>query len=112
MVLNGEQPGRIYSIGNYSNLILIGRDNDEYYNDIDVKEEWSSYISRKQATIDVQGNMCYLRDGQWSDVENKWISSKNGTYINYIKIEENQFHKLVEEDIILIGNTTLKIINV
>jgi len=112
MILNGEQPGRIYSIGNYSNLILIGRDNDEYYNDIDVKEEWSSYISRKQATIDVQDNRCYLRDGQWSDIENKWVSSKNGTYINYIKIEENQFHKLVEDDIILIGNSTLKIIKI
>lgn len=112
MVLNGEEPGKIYSFKYYNNLILIGRESDDYYNDIEIKEEWSSFISRRQATIDIHENNCYLRDGQWSDIENKWVYSKNGTYINYKLIGQNQFYKLLENDIILIGNTTLKTINI
>ncbi|TXH58584.1 MAG: FHA domain-containing protein [Bacteroidia bacterium] len=38
-----------------------------------------------------------------------WCKSKNGTYVNGIKINPNDGLKLYRDDIITIGNTSIKI---
>jgi pSer/pThr/pTyr-binding forkhead associated (FHA) protein len=51
----------------------------------------------------------YIRDGQWDDSQSIWCKSKNGTYVNGIKINPNDGLKLFRDDIITIGNTSIKI---
>ena len=51
----------------------------------------------------------YIRDGQW--INNKeWKSSTNGTYVNGEKLEEGERKIVMKDDIIMLGETTLKAI--
>ena len=92
-------------------VITIGRDNDELFNTIPLKEESSNYISRHHCTIewDEEIGTWYIRDGQWEkDDAEPWHRSLNGTYVNSREIDEEGC-KIVPGDIISIGDIKLRV---
>ncbi|MBK9254533.1 MAG: protein kinase [Saprospiraceae bacterium] len=68
-VMQGEEYGKVYHLIN-KNQYLIGRDTYTHINDIAIVETLSSYISRKQATIEKYDARYYIRDGQWCNDSN------------------------------------------
>jgi serine/threonine protein kinase len=118
IIMQGEEHNRIYNIGDRmkdrnSGIISIGRMDDGVNNIVSIKDEELCYISRNHATIEKQGeNKWIIRDGQWVNVTGKssWRRSTNGTYLNGIEVD-NLGQELQVNDIITIGDTTLKVIN-
>jgi serine/threonine protein kinase len=108
-VLDGETPGFVYSIKT-AGITTIGRES-ENKNTIEICEQLSAYISRKHATIEIIKGQAYLRDGQWDLAQKHWKSSKNGTFLNGRAVTESYQPVLHYNDIITIGNTSLKVIN-
>jgi pSer/pThr/pTyr-binding forkhead associated (FHA) protein len=95
------------------NLLTVGWYdlNNPRVNDIEIVEEFTSYISRFHATLEfsVIGSQWYLRDGQWLKKNGKfdWYKSTNGVLLNSQKVDENGL-PLHKGDIITIGDTTLR----
>ncbi len=90
-------------------VITIGRVMDGS-NDIEIKERTSTYISRKQCTIEKIENNWYLRDGQFvrEGTRGYWRNSPNGTLVNALKLQGRDFIKLKHGDTIRIGDCTLR----
>ena len=118
-IMQGEEYGKLYSLskifGNRQQGILkIGRldPSGEYRNDVALLEDQSTYISRMHATIERSPEGWFIRDGQYGKKGNitDWHESMNGTYVNGTEVRSDQAHRLEENDIITIGNTTLKIV--
>jgi len=107
-ILDGEEYGRQYAI-DLDGIARMGRASSSNDNEIGIYETISNYISRRHATFEKIDSLVYLRDGQWIDKDQRWKFSKNGTYVNGVKIEDGQGLQLYRSDIITIGNTSIKI---
>jgi serine/threonine protein kinase len=118
VVMQGEEHNRIYPIGEKlkdrnSGIITVGRYDDGVNNIVSIKDDLSCYISRNHATIEKHGaNKWVIRDGQWLNITGNslWKRSTNGTYLNGVEVDDLG-EELRVNDIITIGDTTLKVIN-
>jgi len=115
-VMQGEEYGKIYNLSEIllhkeDGVITIGRKDDGVNNDIEIKEEMTLYISRKHATIEKLSKPkgWFIRDGQFNKQTRQWKFSTNGTYVNSQKVGIDYF-PIKPDDIISIGDTTLKVI--
>ncbi|MCO6460551.1 MAG: protein kinase [Saprospiraceae bacterium] len=107
-ILDGEEYGRVYTV-DLKNIAGMGRASEDSENDIPLYETITNYISRRHATFENVHGKVYLRDGQWDEDKKIWKLSKNGTFINGIKIDTQEGQVLNQEDIITVGNTSIKI---
>lgn len=112
-VMQGEEYGRIYYLDDIvarkrNAILLMGRANSQFYNDIPIKEDDSAYVSRAHCTLELDYDLgeWVIRDGQWH--LQKWKKSTNGTYLNSTEVgTEGQVIK--PGDIISIGDTKLRV---
>lgn len=139
-IMQGEELGRTYKLDslftNNCSIILIGRNSNDVWNHIGIKENESCYISRQHCTIekDAISNNWVLRDGQYRVVcpiglriENvlpckkctakcnhgghgpmKWKVSLNGTYVNSHEVPPGGI-KIMPGDIISIGDVKMRV---
>ncbi len=118
MIMNGDEPKRLYHIDSMINgkngLLTIGYFNPNFQNqnNIEIAEQSTSYVSGFHATLEKHAGESHnwlLRDGQWRKKQNEWgwHKSTNGTYVNSQKINDVGVF-LKAGDIITIGDTTLK----
>lgn len=116
-VMFGDEHKRIYplpqSSGQKPLLLRLGREDDSHVNDLILRESDSRYISRAHATLEYHAEMqqWFVRDGQWirQGLYAHWRYSQNGTFINGMPVGSSG-QPLCSGDIITIGNTTLKVI--
>lgn len=122
-IMNGNQGGMIFNLTNLAKnkkkkILTIGRyDKDNpFVNDIYLKTpEKLSFVSLRHATLDLvidKDITCwYIRDGQWYIKNEKkgWYPSRNGTLVNHQPVYTKAL-KLEKNDIICIGQITLKVI--
>ena len=139
-VMQGEEYNKEYRLesllqGN-SRILTMGRQANECYNAIPIKETLSSYISRCHCTLELDNERrCWIiRDGQWRmdcsiglrykemfpckvcsapcQNENRgkprWKLSMNGTYVNSSEIDKTGT-PLHLGDIISIGDVKLRV---
>lgn len=118
-VMNGEEIGREYNLSNLlriqgKKLLTLGWYNPDnpFTNDIGVQELFTNYISNYHATLDYDPatNYFFVRDGQWREKNGiaGWYKSTNGVLVNSLPVSEAGV-KLEPEDIITVGDTTLRI---
>ncbi|MFY0672938.1 MAG: protein kinase [Bacteroidia bacterium] len=119
-VQNGEEIGRTYFLSNLSkfknkNVLTLGWFNEEdpFTNDLGITEEFTQYISNYHATLefDVDIHRWAIKDGQYREKEGHWAwyPSTNGVLVNGRRIDKKGI-ELDADDIISIGDTTLKVI--
>lgn len=86
----------------HKRMIRLGREED---NDIILKEEHTSYISRYHFTIELgaDNRTWYIRDGQWHMDKRAWVDSTNGTYLNSSPLTTDRV-ELKVGDIITVGD--------
>ncbi len=114
-IMQGEDYGKVYRLDDMlrgeSAILSMGREDQGVYNDIAIKEENSSYISRKHCTLELDYDIgsWIIRDGQW-DQNNTggWRKSTNGTYVNSEEVSINGI-PFSPGDIISIGDTKLRV---
>lgn len=115
-LLQGEEYGKVYRLGelfaNGSKRILtLGRQDNTVFNQIQLKESGTAFISRRHATIELDSDTgkVYIRNGQWDkDAENNWATSLNGTYLNSAEVTQEGM-ELTPGDIISIGGIKLRV---
>jgi len=90
-------------------VITLGRAADGS-NDIEVKERGSTYISRKQCTIEKINDNWLLRDGQFARENgvSYWRNSPNGTLINQTRLIERNYMILKNGDFIKMGDCVIR----
>ena len=90
-------------------VITLGRASDGH-NDIEVKERGTSFISRKQCTLEKVGTDWLLRDGQFTREFGKtfWRNSPNGTTVNDKKLSGRDYLVLSHGDYIRMGDCVIK----
>ena len=96
-----------------SGIVTLGRRDEGVNNLVSIKDDLLFYISRNHATIEKQGpDKWYIRDGQWQNItgQSSWKRSTNGTFLNGVEVD-NLGEELKINDIITLGDTTLKVIN-
>ncbi len=139
-VMSGEEPNKTYDLASLFTegvpILCIGRNSDDVWNHIAIKEEESSFISRLHCTIEYNtGNgQWIIRDGQSrctcpiglrytfpffpcrtctaicrdsSKGRLKWKDSLNGTFVNSQRVESAGV-VLKPGDIITLGDTTIR----
>lgn len=113
-IMQGEEFGRVYKLDDMlrgeSSILRMGRMDEGVYNDIAIREENSSYISRKHCTLELDYDIgsWVIRDGQWDRYETGgWRKSTNGTYVNSREVSINGL-PFSPGDIISIGDTKLR----
>lgn len=112
-VMQGEEYGKTYDISRMlerMNFLTVGRADKFTNNDIAIKEEQSTYISRQHCTIEKEDDNTFkIRDGQ-RDIHSYsgWHRSTNGTFVNSAEASENGYY-LREGDIISIGDVKLRL---
>lgn len=112
-VMQGEEYGRTYDLTRMlqkMNFLTVGRADKFVNNDIAIKEEQSTYISRQHCTIEKEPDGSFkIRDGQ-RDLHSYsgWHRSTNGTFVNSAEVSENGYY-LREGDIISIGDAKLRL---
>lgn len=113
-IMQGEEYGMVYKLDDMlrgeSSVLNMGRKDHGTYNDIAIKEDNSSYISRKHCTLELDYELgtWVIRDGQWDRFDTGgWRKSTNGTYVNSreVPISGLAFNP---GDIISIGDTKLR----
>ena len=139
-IMQGEDIHKIYLLKSLFieniPIIYIGRDTNDVWNHLQIKEYESSFISRKHCTIEYlqDSNQWLLRDGQSrcecaiglkfqtffpckfctahciDNLQGKlnWKGSLNGTYVNSEKIS-SQGVLLKSGDIITLGDTKFRV---
>jgi serine/threonine protein kinase len=118
IVMNGEQAKKEYQLLQMLNakrgILTLGYLNSQQpnRNNIEIKENATSYISSFHATLErhgTSGSKWLLRDGQWREQNGKWawVSSTNGTLVNSQRLDTVGVY-LEKGDIITVGDTTLK----
>lgn len=138
-VMQGEELGRTYNLPSLltgpSTLLLIGRQSDDVWNHIGLKENESCYISRQHCTIEMDpvDNVWVIRDGQYrvqcdtglrmnhlfpcklcSGCNRQgrqrmgWKNSLNGTYVNSDEVNEDGMI-IGPGDIISIGDVKMRV---
>ena len=111
-VMQGEEYGKTYDLTRMlhnMNFLTIGRADKFTNNDIAIKEEQSTYISRQHCTIEKESDGSFkIRDGQRdSHSYNGWHGSTNGTYVNSVEVSPNGYY-LRHGDIISIGDVKMR----
>jgi serine/threonine protein kinase len=118
-VMQGEEFGKPYNLTKMigmrtAGILTLGWLDAENprANDIAILEVQSKYISRTHATIEKNSEGWQIRDGQHTrrDGVMGWYRSTNGTYVNGHEVSDYLASPLAPEDIITVGNTTLKAI--
>jgi len=118
-IMQGEEFGETYNLTRMigmrtSGILTLGRldPSNQRANDVAIREEESSYISRAHATIEKNNKGWQIRDGQFTrrDGVMGWFRSTNGTYVNGKEVTDHTAQQINPEDIITVGNTTLKAI--
>lgn len=138
-IMQGEEYNKKYLLSRLikgkCKVITLGRDSEDVFNDIAIKETLSSYISRCHCTLefDTDKSCWVIRDGQWrndcsialrskeifpckscdaichqSVNKYRWKSSKNGTFLNSTEVDSSGL-PLKKGDIISIGNVTIRV---
>ncbi len=119
-VMNGEEVGKIYDLTRMQKekgkraLTLGWYDlNHLCLNDIEIKESYKSYISQRHATLEYiadEKQPWIIKDGQWyaKNGAPDWHLSTNGVLVNSLQAGKNG-HFIFPNDIITIGDTTLKV---
>lgn len=111
-IMQGEEHGKIYSLKRYVNnnrrIITVGRATDDIKNDLQIKEDLSTFVSRCHCTLEYNPDteVWIVRDGQWRD--RAWKRSLNGTYINSTEVDKDGVI-LKLGDIISIGDVKLRV---
>lgn len=112
-IMQGEEYGKTYDITRMlknMNFLTVGRIDRIANNDIAIKEEQSSFISRKHCTIEKETDgSLKIRDGQ-RDIHapGGWHRSTNGTYVNSAEASDTGFY-LRAGDIISIGDVKMRL---
>lgn len=115
-LLQGEEFGKIYRLGElFSNgakrILTLGRQDDNIFNLIQIKESGTTFISRRHSSIELDQDTgkIYIRDGQWDKKANDhWIRSLNGTYVNSKEVS-NEGLELTPGDIVSVGDVKLRV---
>lgn len=111
-VMQGEEYGKTYDLSKMlqnMKFLTIGRADRFTPNDIAIKEEQSTYVSRRHCTIYKENDGSFkICDGQ-RDIHSfsGWQRSTNGTYVNSTETSENGFY-LCPGDIISIGDVKMR----
>ena len=112
-VMHGEEYGRVYYLDDIVNqkrnsILLMGRQNMQSFNDIAIREDNSSYVSRSHCTLELDYNLgeWVIRDGQWQSKQ--WRKSTNGTFLNSSEVNTDGLI-IKPGDIISIGDTKLRV---
>ncbi len=113
-IMQGEQYGREYRLDDIINeqrpILHLGRKDYGIENNIAIKEENSSYISRYHCTLelDYDSGDWIIRDGQWRPgFSSAWRRSTNGTYVNSTEVSDKGM-PFRPGDIISIGEVKLR----
>lgn len=119
VIMQGEEHKKEYDLNRYLNgerfgLLTIGRNDIGINNNINIKDDICRYISRKHCTIERINQPPYwiIKDGQWQSDIKHWIPSTNGTYVNSQMVDSFKGFPIIPGDIITIGDTTLKVVNI
>ncbi len=116
-IMEGEEYGRVCKLNDMLNgiicrVITMGRKSDTWRNIIDLKEEESHFVSRKQCTLEWnnQKMVWIIRDGQWdlTDTVPSWKPSLNGTYLNSSEVD-TQGAEITPGDIITVGDIKIRV---
>lgn len=113
-VMQGDDYGRVYRLDDMlrgeNNILSMGRKDEGVFNNINITESHSTYISRNHCTLELdyaQGTWI-IRDGQWDRYNTGgWRRSTNGTYVNSQEAGINGL-PFAPGDIISIGDTKLR----
>ena len=110
--MQGEEYGKTYDLTRMlqqMNFLTVGRADKYVKNDIAIKEDQSTYISRRQCTIEKEADgTLKIRDGQRDiHLPTGWRRSKNGTYVNSAEASDRGFY-LCAGDIISIGDVKVR----
>lgn len=111
-IMQGEEYGKTYDLTRMlqqMNFLTVGRADKYVKNDIAIKEDQSTYISRRQCTIEKEADgTLKIRDGQRDiHLPTGWRRSKNGTYVNSAEASDRGFY-LCAGDIISIGDVKVR----
>lgn len=109
-VMQGEEYGKTYDLSallSGMNFITMGRLDKYVHNDIQLREDLSTYVSRRHCTIARDGNNFKIIDGQKDNRIGRWERSTNGTYVNSKEVSEYGYY-LSPGDIITIGDIKLR----
>lgn len=116
-VVHGDQYGRRFFLDNLANamqtdFLTLGRRDDRTFNDVDILEQNSSFVSRRHASFerDSQSGIWYIRDGQPDPQAGygAWRPSTNGTFVNSREVFPEGLILHIG-DIISVGDTKLKV---
>lgn len=115
-LLQGEEFGRVYRLGELFSsgtrrILTLGRQDNEVFNQIQIKESGTTFVSRRHSTIelDSETGKVYIRDGQWNkESKEGWINSLNGTYVNSREVSDEGM-ELTPGDIISVGDVKLRV---
>lgn len=119
-VQNGEEIGRTYHLNNLMQyngrpVLSLGWYNDEdpFTNDIGITEYFTQFISNYHATLQYNPVTYHwvIKDGQFrtKDGIQGWYPSTNGVFVNGSRVNSDG-KTLTPGDIIIIGDTTLKML--
>lgn len=125
-IMQGEEYGRIYYLDDIMDtkhkwVLSMGRMCSDVDNDIPIKEDNSSYVSRRHCTLELDFELgeWFIRDGQfvanramttgWGQgTLSSWTNSTNGTFVNSSVVSPDG-HLLKPGDIISVGDTKLRV---
>lgn len=116
-VMQGEDYGMIYRLDDLvtikqNSILTVGRQTYGLRNDIAIREENSSYVSRKHCTLELDYEIgeWVIRDGQFEagTTIGCWKNSTNGTYVNSSDVTQTGI-VIKPGDIISIGDTKLRV---
>ena len=118
-IMDGEENGKIYNLSkmmpNDEGILTLGwyDPSRPEKNDVGIKETLTEYVSNFHATIEKTSipERWYIRDGQWRQKQGRWDwhPSLNGVWVNSREVGTEGI-MLSPNDIITIGDTTLKVI--
>jgi serine/threonine protein kinase len=114
-MMQGEEYGKVFKLNDLlrgkTRIVTVGRQDVSADNVLSVKEDRSSYISRKQCTLelDYATGDWYIRDGQWdTNATGHWKRSLNGTFVNSTEVPKDGLF-IKPGDIISIGEVKLRV---
>lgn len=113
-VVQGENLNCLYRINELMGgrrVLTVGRGDDMTFNNLEVQEETSNYVSRRHCTIelDSETERYYVRDGQWDkDSPDGWVRSLNGTFLNS-SVVTDEGKEIKPGDILALGDVKLRV---
>jgi len=117
-IMQGEEHGAAYKLNELiqgkCKIITIGRRDPSGKNIVDITENFSSYVSRKHCTLEVDSKKWYIRDGQCvaykrdGQCVKEWKPSMNGTFVNASEVPQTGM-PIHLGDIITIGDVKLRV---